>query len=113
MHEIAPCELEEIDVVIQLANRQTISPFGIVRDVEVLCGKTKYPTNFLILGTEVSETCPIIFGRPFLNTCGAIIDCKKEKIFTKYDGESYEFNFSKFAKAPHENELPNENFRVE
>ena len=46
MHEIGPCELEEIDVVIQLANRETISPIGIVRDVEVLCGKTKYPTDF-------------------------------------------------------------------
>jgi hypothetical protein len=112
-HEIAPCELEEIDVVIQLANRRTISPLGIVRDVEVLYGKTKYPTDFLILGTEVSKTCPIIFGRPFLNTCSAMIDCKKEEVVTKFDGESYEFNFSKFAKIPYENELPNETFRVE
>jgi hypothetical protein len=30
MHEIGPCELEEIDVVIQLANRETIWPLGIV-----------------------------------------------------------------------------------
>jgi hypothetical protein len=30
MHEIGPCELEEIDVVIHLANRETISPIGIV-----------------------------------------------------------------------------------
>jgi hypothetical protein len=112
-HEIGPCELEEIDVVIQLANRETISPIGIVRDVEVLCGKTKYPADFLILGTAASKTCPIIFGRPFLNTCGAVIDCKKEKFFTKFDGESYEFNFSKFTKGPNENELPNEDFRVE
>jgi hypothetical protein len=50
MHEIAPCELEEIDVVIQLANRETVLPIGIVRDVEVICGKTKYPTDFLVLG---------------------------------------------------------------
>jgi hypothetical protein len=45
--------------------------------VEVLCGKTKYPTDFLVLGKEASKTCPIIFGRPFLNTCGAVIDCKR------------------------------------
>jgi hypothetical protein len=31
---------------------------------------------------------------------------------TKFDGKSYEFNFSKFTKAPYENELPNEDFRV-
>jgi hypothetical protein len=30
MHDIDPCELEEVDVVIQLANRRTISPLGIV-----------------------------------------------------------------------------------
>jgi hypothetical protein len=48
-----------------------------------------------------------------LNTCGAIIDYKKAKILTKSDGESYEFNFSKFTKAPYETELPNEDFRVE
>jgi hypothetical protein len=47
-----------------------------------------------------------------LNTCGAIIDCKKEKILTKFDGESYEFNFSKFTRAPYETNLPNEDFRV-
>jgi hypothetical protein len=48
-----------------------------------------------------------------LNTCGAVIDCKKEKFLTKFDGESYEFNFSKFTKAPYETDLPNEDFRVE
>jgi hypothetical protein len=110
MHEITPFELEDIDVVIQLANRETVLPIGIVHDVEVLCGKTKYPTDFLVLGKEASKTCPIIFGRPFLNTCSIVIDCKKEKVVTKFNREFYEFNFSKFTKTPYENELPNENF---
>src|SRR4051812_19112591 len=88
-------------------------PLGIVRDVEVLCGKTKYPTDFLVLGSTVSKTCPIIFGRPFLNTCGAIIDCRKEKIFTNFGGEPYEFIFSKFAKTSFDTELPNEDFKVQ
>src|SRR3954462_11815939 len=112
MHEIGPCELEDIDVVIHLANRETVCPIGIVRDVEVLRGKVKYPAHFLVLGSEASKTCPIIFGRPFLNTCGAIIDCKKEKVLTTFDGDSYEFNFSKFTKSPYGNELPNEDFRA-
>jgi hypothetical protein len=30
MHEIGPCELEEIDVVIQLANRETVLPIGML-----------------------------------------------------------------------------------
>ncbi|KAK1632890.1 hypothetical protein QYE76_007205 [Lolium multiflorum] len=47
MHEIGSCELEDIDVVIRLANRENISPIGIVRDVEVLCG--------IVLGHKISE----------------------------------------------------------
>src|SRR3954467_9987580 len=113
MHEIGPCEIEDIDVVIHLANREQVCPIGIVRYVEVLCGKIKYPADFLVLNSAASKTCPIIFGRPFLNTCGAIIDFKKEKVLTKFDGDSYEFNFSKFSKAPCENSLPNKDFRME
>ena len=66
--DIAPTELEDIDVTIKLANRDTISPCGIIRDVQVLCGKIKYPTDFLVLGSPQDDFCPIIFGRPFLNT---------------------------------------------
>ena len=39
MNDIAPTEIEDIDVTIKLANRDTITPLGIVRDVEVLLGK--------------------------------------------------------------------------
>ena len=44
--------------------RDTISPIGIVRDVEVLCGKVKYPADFLVLDSPQDSFCPIIFGRP-------------------------------------------------
>ena len=64
IHDIAPVELEEI----KLANRDIISPMGIVRDVEVLCGKTKYHVDFLVLGSPQDDFCPILFGRPFLKT---------------------------------------------
>src|ERR1041385_246471 len=105
MGEISPCELEEIDVTIYLANKETISPVGIVRDVEVLCGKVKYPTDFLVLGSVQDSFFPIIFGRPLLSTCGAIIDCNKGKVSVEFNGESYEFNFSKFSKQPHGTDL--------
>ena len=80
MNDIAHVEIEEIDVTIKLANRDTISPIGIVRDVEVLCGKIKYPTDFLVLGSPQDDFRSIIFGRPFLNTVNAKIDCEKQTI---------------------------------
>src|SRR3954465_10499924 len=91
--------------MIHLENKQTISLVGIVRDVEVLCGKVKYPTDFLVLGSVQDSFCPIIFGRPFLSTCGAIIDCKKGKVSVEFNGEPYEFNFSKFSKQPRGTDL--------
>ena len=106
MNEFFLCEIEDIDVTIHLANKETISPIGIVRDVEVICGKVKYPTDFLVLGSVQDNFCPIIFGRPFLKTCGAVIDCRKGKVFVEFNGEPYEFNFSKFSKQPCGIDLP-------
>ena len=36
MNDIAHAEIEDIDVTIKLSNRDTITPLGIVGDVEVL-----------------------------------------------------------------------------
>ena len=64
MHDIAPVELEDIDVTIKLANRDTIKPIGIVRDVEVLCGKIKYPADFLVLGSHKMIFVPLFLVDP-------------------------------------------------
>ena len=98
MLDIAPAELEGIDVTIKLANRDTIAPVGIVRDVEVLCGKVKYPADFLVLGSPQDDFCPIIFGIPFLNTVNARIDCKKDVVTIGLGDMSHEFNVAKFHR---------------
>ena len=46
------------------------------------------------------DICPIIFGRPFLNTAGASIDCKREVVSLKYGEEVREFHFSRFKNHP-------------
>ena len=101
MNDIAPAEIEDIDVSIKLANRDTISPIGIVRDVEVLCVKIKYPTDILVLGSPQDDFCPIIFGRPFLNTVNAKINCEKQTVGVSFGDEFHEFKFSKFSRKPH------------
>ena len=77
---------------------------GIVRDVEVLCGKVKYPADFLVLGSPQDDFCPIIFGRPFLNTASAKINCEKNIVTVGIDGMSHEFNFAKFSRQHREKE---------
>ena len=81
------------------ANRDTISPIGIVRDVEVLCGKIKYPTDFLVLGSPQDDFCPIIFGRPFLNTVNAKSDGEKQTVGVSFGDESHEFNFPSLVES--------------
>ena len=70
------------------------------------CGKIKYPTDFLVLGSPQDDFCPIIFGRPFLNTINAKIDYEKQTVGVSFGDESHEFNFSKFSRKLHEKELP-------
>ena len=74
------------------------SPVGIVRDVEVLCGKVKYLADFLVLGSPQDDFCPIIFGRPFLNTINARIDCEKDIVTIGSGDMSHEYNFAKFRR---------------
>jgi hypothetical protein len=48
--DIDPIIMEETSITIQNANKDYISPLGIVRDVEVLVGNIKYPADFIVLG---------------------------------------------------------------
>jgi hypothetical protein len=38
------------------------------------------PVDFLVMDVECNASCPIILGRPFLRTIGAIIDMREGTI---------------------------------
>ena len=38
------------------------------------------PAHFIVLYIDCNPTCPIILGRPFLRTIGAVIDMKEGNI---------------------------------
>jgi hypothetical protein len=46
------------------------------------------PIDFIVMDVECNASCPIILGRPFLRTVGAIIDMKEGTI-------KYQFPFKK------------------
>jgi hypothetical protein len=103
--DIDPIETEETGMTIQLANKEYISPLGMVRDIGILVGKIKYPTDFIMLGCSQDSFCPIIFGRLFLHTVEARIDLPKERVYIKCAGEGLSFIFSKFTNKHLEREL--------
>ena len=61
---------------------------------------------FLFLVPHKMIFVPIIFGRPFLNTVNAKIDCVKDIVTVGLGDMSHEFNFAKFRRQPHDKELP-------
>ena len=42
------------------------------------------PVDFIVLDIDCNPSCPIILGRPFLRTVGAIIDMKEGNIRIKF-----------------------------
>ncbi|KAG7552337.1 Integrase catalytic core [Arabidopsis thaliana x Arabidopsis arenosa] len=63
-----------------LADRSIRIPHGLLDDLPVMIGRVEVPTDFVVLEMDEEPKDPLIFGRPFLATAGAIIDVKKGKI---------------------------------
>ncbi|XP_023742504.1 uncharacterized protein LOC111890633 [Lactuca sativa] len=73
-------ELRPIRMAIHLANKTVTFPRGICEDLLVKVDKFVFPADFIVLDMEEDHQVPIILGRPFLNTTGAIIDIRDSRI---------------------------------
>ena len=68
--------LRKTSTVLQLADRSTVTPEGIVEDLLVSVDSWEYPADFLVLQPKVKHIgYPLIFGRPWLATADAYISC--------------------------------------
>ena len=64
MHDIAPAEIEEIDVTIKLANRDTISPVGLFEMLKSCVGNLNILLIFLFLVPHKMTFVPLYFVDP-------------------------------------------------
>ena len=53
---------------------------GRIKDVLIVANRNYVPIDFIVLDIDCNPSCPIILGRPFLRTIGAIIDMKEGNI---------------------------------
>ena len=53
---------------------------GRINDVPIVANRNYVPVDFIVLDIDCNPSCPIILGRPFLRTIGAIIDMKEGNI---------------------------------
>ncbi|KAI3682101.1 hypothetical protein L2E82_50133 [Cichorium intybus] len=71
--------MRSTDVILQLADKSTKVPRGMLVDVIIRVGEFYYPADFLVLDTRQAmngEQPTIILGRPFLATANANIACR-------------------------------------
>ncbi|CAH9064555.1 unnamed protein product [Cuscuta epithymum] len=87
-------------MTIQLADRSVKYPVGILEDIPVQVGKYFIPCDFVVLDMDEDERVPVILGRPFLATAGAIIDVKKGTLKIEVGDERVEFNIFQTTKNP-------------
>ncbi|KAF8075364.1 hypothetical protein N665_1100s0003 [Sinapis alba] len=63
-----------------LADRSVKLPIGILEDLPVMIGNCEVPTGFVVLEMDEEPKDPLILGRPFLATAGAIVNVRDDKI---------------------------------
>ncbi|XP_061358168.1 uncharacterized protein LOC133302418 [Gastrolobium bilobum] len=74
MKKLGITEVKLINMIMQLADRSTKQAYGVIEDILVMVDKFIFPMDFVILDIEEDAIVPMIFGRPFLATSGALID---------------------------------------
>jgi hypothetical protein len=65
---------------VPLADVAKKKPLEMINDVIIMVKNNLVSVDFLVLDVKCNASCPIILGRPFLKTVGAIIDMKEDTI---------------------------------
>ncbi|XP_021728486.1 uncharacterized protein LOC110695579 [Chenopodium quinoa] len=71
-----------------------------VEDFHLRVGKFVIPVDFVVLEMDEDASIPIILGRPFLATSGAMINVKSAKISHKLGDKVIEFYLNDSMKYP-------------
>ena len=69
--------LDESILGVHLIDSTIKRPLGRIDNVLIIANDNYVPVDFLVLDIECNASCPIILGRPFLRTVGAVIDMKE------------------------------------
>ncbi|XP_073019498.1 uncharacterized protein [Primulina eburnea] len=89
--ELGP--LIETGIVIQLADRSTVYPRGVIEDVLVKVENLVFPADFYVLDLKNDDlNSQILLGRPFLKTSKSVINVNSGIITMEFDGEIAKFN---------------------
>ncbi|XP_051113718.1 uncharacterized protein LOC127239557 [Andrographis paniculata] len=94
-------EIQEIGIIIQLADRTNAYPEGMIEDVLVQVNELIFPVDFYVLDMHddnFPNPAPILLGRPFMCTAQTKIDVKQGILYMEFDGEKVQFNIFDIMK---------------
>ncbi|KAK1649050.1 hypothetical protein QYE76_066855 [Lolium multiflorum] len=78
MLDLPPLKNCYLDV--NLADNVKKKPLGRIDNVRITVNNNLVPVDFVVLDIECNASCPIVLGRPFLRTVGAVIDMREGNI---------------------------------
>ncbi|XP_031120309.1 uncharacterized protein LOC116023448 [Ipomoea triloba] len=85
-------------MTLQMADRSIKRPVGVLEDVPVMIDQYFIPGDFVVMDIEEDAKVPIILGRPFLATAGALIDVRRGKLVMEVAVNKIEFDIFKMVK---------------
>ena len=77
-------EFDDCSLNLHLADSTIKKPMGRINYVLIFANRNYVPVDFIVLDIDCNPSCPIILGRPFLRTIGAIIDMKEGNIIFQF-----------------------------
>ncbi|XP_073133817.1 uncharacterized protein [Henckelia pumila] len=96
-----PGPLNKTEIVIQMADRSTIYPRGLLEDVLVPVDNLVFPADFYVLDMKNNDlNSPILLGRPFLKTSKSIIDVNNGTLTMEFDREVVKFHIFDTLQIP-------------
>ncbi|XP_022897799.1 uncharacterized protein LOC111411505 [Olea europaea var. sylvestris] len=110
-------KMKPTSIVLQLADRSTIRPRGVVEDVLVQVDKVYYPVDFLVLDVKVevdiNSKIPILLGRPFLATANTLINCRNCLMKLTFGNMTLEVNIFHITKQPTEEDECHQTYMID
>ncbi|XP_071739673.1 uncharacterized protein [Rutidosis leptorrhynchoides] len=92
-------ELKSSNTGVKLVNLSISNPVGIAEILVVKIGEIEFPTDFVVVDMSEDKVVPIVLGRPFLTTAGALTDWKTCKLILRDRGKTLSFQ-TKFSVKP-------------
>ncbi|KFK31235.1 hypothetical protein AALP_AA6G086000, partial [Arabis alpina] len=80
-------DMKPARISLKFADSSIKIPQGTIHDLHVLVGNCLVPTDFQVVEMSKDHDMPLILGRPFMATVGAIVDLPNERVSFSYIDE--------------------------